>query len=1078
MICPRCGSDNAANRRFCGGCGKPLAAVCSSCGFANEPGMAFCGGCGTALADSPTSPAPAERRQVAVLFADLAGFTKLTAELGAEDTKALLDQFFATVDRIVEQHGGSVDKHIGDCVMALFGAPVARGDDVARAARAAIAIRAAMPAVSAQVGRELSIHGGIAAGEVVASGDSQRRYSVTGETVNLAARLADLASAGEILVSDMVRLALGDHVRLEQMGDLRLQGFAQPQPAHRLLALSGAESREAGLLVGRELELHQLTEFLARLGTTGEGGLVVLRGDAGIGKTRLVRELEGRAAAHHVTAHSAMMLDFGVGEGRGLLPVLARRLLTDSLDGGEPSNADGLAEAVGSAAIDDRLKPFLLSLLGLSLSGAARQLVAATPVAERRRSLQDTVAALAHRAAERHPLLLIVEDVHWADRNELGGLAALVEALRDLPALFVLTTRHEGDPIDAAWLVSAAGPPTRAIDLRPLQDLDARKLAGQLLGSDQEEALERCVARSQGNPLFLEQLAKYLRERCDDDVPVSIQTVIQARLDRLEPIDRDALRAASILGQRFALPALHAVLGQANYDSGPLVQRQLVHTAPEGYLFAHALIRDFVYDLLLRSQRRELHQRAASYFADKDAALHAQHLDRADDPRAPQAYGAAARAQADAYRNEAAVDLAARGLDLAVTPADRFDLACLAGQLELDIGRAGMALDAFAIALEVAADEAGRVLAQLGLAEAMRLADRFDDALAHLTEAEAMAAAAGQMDGLARVHHLRGNVMFSMGRVEDCAREHAQALTYAQHTSSPELETRALGGLADAEFARGRMISANRAFIGCCELAQQHGYGRVEAANCPMVAHTLFYMLDMAELLRQADRAVALAKAVGHRRAELIAQLAAGWALLYQGELDGAAARTDEAEALMARIGATRFEPEVLQLRAEMCMLVGDAHAAYACAERALIVSRATSIGFMGASILGLIAWVSREASARHAAVAEGEAVLTAGTPGHALLNFRYYAIEASIAAEDWPEAERHAVALEVYSAAEPLPWSTFYSARARALARHARDPGNGEVREALARVRIEAIRYSLNPALRAIDAALAQPAT
>ena len=154
--------------------------------------------------------------------------------------------------------------------------------------------------------------------------------------------------------------------------------------------------------------------------------------------------------------------------------------------------------------------------------------------------------------------------MHWADRNELGGLAALVEALRDLPALFVLTTRHEGDPIDAAWLVSAAGPPTRAIDLRPLQDLDARKLAGQLLGSDQEEALERCVARSQGNPLFLEQLAKYLRERCDDDVPVSIQTVIQARLDLVEPIDRNALRAASILGQRFALPALHAVLGQAN----------------------------------------------------------------------------------------------------------------------------------------------------------------------------------------------------------------------------------------------------------------------------------------------------------------------------------------------------------------------------------------------------------------------------------------------------------------------------------------------------------------------------------
>jgi class 3 adenylate cyclase len=572
MQCGRCGAENAANRRFCGACGAALAIGCPACGFANEAGDRFCGGCGGALAPAAAAAPQRERRQVAVLFMDLVGFTALTAELGAEDTQALLSAFFGAVDGIVERHGGTVDKHIGDCVMALFGAPIAHGDDVARSVRAALAVLAAMPEISATVGRPLGVHGGIAVGDVVAGGvgGGHHAYTVTGDTVNLAARLADRAEAGEVLVADTVRLVLGDQARLEDVGEVALQGFAQSQRVHRLLGIGDGVDPNAGPLIGRAAELDQLTALLAGLGGSGEGRLVVLRADAGVGKSRLVRELERRALELGVAAHAALVFDFGTAEGRDALAVLACSMLDDAA-----------AVQLDREALD----PFLLSVAGLPLTREGHQLVAATPIDERRRRQREAFVALARERAARMPLLLVVEDVHWADRGTLSALAAIAEALlADAPVMLLLTTRHEGDPIDAAWLAQAGEPPITLIELRPLREAEAQKLAGLLLAGSADEAVARCVARAQGNPLFLEQLARHLRERLDDAVPVSVQTLIQARLDRLEEAHRDALRAASVLGQRFTLAAHRAVLGARDYDPTPLVQRLFLRPSAEGYL--------------------------------------------------------------------------------------------------------------------------------------------------------------------------------------------------------------------------------------------------------------------------------------------------------------------------------------------------------------------------------------------------------------------------------------------------------------------------------------------------------------
>lgn len=997
---------------------------------------------------------------------DLVGFTALTAELGAEDTQALLTAFFGSVDAIIVSHGGTVDKHIGDCVMALFGAPTAHGDDVARSVRAALAVLAAMPTISATVGRPLEVHGGIAVGDVVAGGvgAGHNAYTVTGDTVNLAARLADRAEAGEVLVADTVRLALGERARLESVGDAVLQGFAQPQRVHRLLGIADGADPDAGPLIGRAAELDQLITLLAGLGRSGEGRLVVLRADAGLGKSRLVRELERRAPRHGVAVHWALVLDFGAVQGHGALAALTRSMLDDPA-----------AQPLDQYALD----PFLASMAGLPLTDGGDRLIAATPIDERSRRQREAFLALARERTARTPLLMVVEDVHWADRGTMLGLAAIASSLLPgSPVLLLLTTRHESDPIDADWLARAGHPATAVVELRPLQEPEAQELAGLLLAGSADEAVARCVARAQGNPLFLEQLARHLRERLDDAVPVSVQNLIQARVDQLEDAHREALRAASALGQRFTLAAQRAVLGEPAYDPTSLVQRLFLRPVPEGYLFAHALIRDAVYDLLLRSRRRELHLRAAAFFAGEDAVLHARHLDLAGDTAAAAAYAAAARQQAQSYHVEEAAELAARGLELAIDPVLRFEVACLVGRLQLDLGRAGAARDAFATALNLASDDASRCEAHLGLAEGMRLSDQLDDALVELTAAEAAASALGRPADLASIHHLRGNILFPLGRVEECVAEHRAALDHARRSGSPDLEVKALGGIGDGEYVRGRMISAHQAFVRCCEVARQHGFQRIEAANLAMVGFMGFLMLDLAQAERDAEAVLELTRRTGHQRPAIIAQHVASMCALMRLDLAEAEARSLAASAVTERIGAWRFEAENKLWLAESRLLAGERAQALEIGNAAMAISRETAIGFMGPAVLGLIAWATSSTAEREAALTEAEALLARGAVSHNHLIFRRYAIEAALESADWDAAERHADALCAYTAAEPLPWAELIAARGRALAANGPNAQTGPATTAeLTRVRDEIARCGLLALLPAMEAAVAQRA-
>src|SRR5215469_7010037 len=840
-----------------------------------------------------------ERRQVTVLFADLSGYTEWGQRLDAEEVHALLQRFFNRVDSVIQQHGGHITRHIGDCVMAVFGAPIAHDNDAERAARAALAIQAAIPEVSEQVELPIGVHIGVAGGQVVASRTGSEmfsEYTVTGNAANLASRLTDAAEAGEILMSDETYDTLADRCDCVDAGTLDIKGFAEPVRAWRLRGLRPV-ARAQRPFVGRRAELRLLETALAACRETGRGQAVYIRGEAGIGKTRLIEEIQRTATEIGFACHVALVLDFGGGVGHDAIRALARGLLDVEVtsDAETVRAAAAAALSSGVVAIDDAV--FLNDLLNLPQPPELRPIYEAMDSGTRSHGRQRVMAGILDHKSRERPRLLIVEDLHWADEPVLMQLARLTTTVAQHPILLIMTSRIEGDPLGEAWRADAVSTSLKTIDLGPLPSDDARALAVALIAANTTFA-ERCVERAAGNPLFLDQLLRHADESHALSVPGSVQSLVQARIDRLDPADKTAVQAASVLGQRFINAALAHLLDNPDYQLEPLISRLLVR--PEQgrgnvSLFRHVLIRDAVYDTLLRGRRRELHRRAAEWYADRDPVLRAEHLDRAEDPTAAQAYLAAARSQAAEYRQEAALRLVERGLAIASEVNDRFALTCLQGDILHDLGNMPAAGRSYQVAVEAAADDRERCAAWIGLAGVKRVTDDLTGALADLEQAEVVAVPQHLVPEQARIHFLRGNLCFPRGDIEGCLREHGIALELARFAGVAELEAMALGGLGDAEYVRGRMISAHDRFSECVGLCERHGFGRIEVANRPMMAFTRFFAGDIRGALAVADTAIARAALVGQRRAEMIGHHAAFFCRHALMEFDAAARHAEAA---------------------------------------------------------------------------------------------------------------------------------------------------------------------------------------
>jgi class 3 adenylate cyclase/tetratricopeptide (TPR) repeat protein len=1020
---------------------------------------------------------PGEHRQVTVLFADIAGFTKLTTEFGAENIHSLLNRFFETVDSIVADYGGTVDKHIGDNVMAVFGAPIAHDDDPLRAVRAAFEIHRQVGQLHDSRERKLEVHVGIASGQVVASGtgsDKHRQYTVTGDSVNLAARLQSRAEAGETLISNALFRAVAHEIDCESLGEVDVKGIEAPVAVWRVKSQRVTDGQATRIsFVGREAELAQLAGIVETCLRSGRGRAVVIRGEAGIGKTRLVEEFTRIAAASGFKVHRGLVLDFGVGEGRDAIRAVVQSLL-EIPSGSDAATRQAAANAaIGGGLLASERRIFLNDLLDLAQSQEERGIYDAMANATRNEGKRAVVADILRSLSAKQPVAVVIEDVHWAGPLILAYLARIAATLADCRGLLVMTSRVEGYPLSPAWRSSTGGCPFMTLDLAPLRREDSIKLAASFIDTVNQKALD-CIQRAEGNPLFLEQLLRNVEEHDDGDIPASIQSLVLARIDRLPAADKQALQAASVLGQRFELEALRHLIASPDYDCQGLIERSLIRPEGDGYLFAHALVQEGVFASLLKHRRVELHQQAASFFAGRDPILRAEHLDRAGDVDAAAAYLEAATVQAAALHFDTALKLANRGLELVDDPATEYALACLRGDALRNTGATEQSISAFEAGVAVATGPQQRCIALIGIAEGLRVADRQQRTLEVLKDAEAAAIEAGLLLERARIHHLRGNTYFPLGRIDECREEHEKALRFARQVGSSEGEALALSGLGDAYYLGGQMRTAGEQFRACVKLCHEHALRRVEVANRHMIGWTRVHLLELREAEEDALASVQMATEVSHPRAQLLGLILAGYVSCEIAQAEKADHFLQQAVELAKSIHADNFLANTLQILAENSLAQGDKAKAQAYALQGVEIVRKVGMTFIGPALLAIKATLSEDEAAAQEALKEAEAILDSGCVSHNNFWFARFAIDRALRSHAWDEVDRYATRLESYTSKEPLPWSDFIIARGRVLAALGRGQRSDALSGELQRLQSIAVGCGLLLDAAALNKALA----
>ena len=935
----------------------------------------------------------------------------------------------ARVRAVAAGLGGAVDRASQGEIVVVFGLNATTGNEVERALRAAEQL--CDPAAA-----EPRLAIGVARGLVLPAGGAEP-FPVAGQPLTVARELARSAALGGWLTAPEVS-------------------------AHR------AQRRVTTPFAGRRAELAMLETLFERVAASGRGRAVVVRGEPGIGKSSLLETLAD-AARRRAAVHVANVLDFGQPAGERPLAALAAQVLGVAPTADATTRRAALEQAVEDSRLGAEDVAAAADLLALGPPGPAAARFATLPASARERERSRVLQRLLAQAAAQRPVLLVVEDAHWADASEIAQLGELAGAIATLPVLLAVSTRPEGDPFSAAWRARARGCPVTLLDLAPLADDEARELAT-CAGDLPAGVLERCLETAAGNPLFLLELLGGARAGLTS-LPGSIRALLLARVERLPPAAQPLLHAAAVLGTRFSVEALRHV---AAVPAGGDVEEQaagLLACEGDECRFTHALVRDAVYESLLRSTRRSLHQRAASWFESRDPALHAEHLAAAEDPAAAAAHLRAAEFEHRAGRFDRALVQAERAVALATSDAERCAAQALRGGILIARGRTEEAAAAYRESIALAGTPGPRARARLGLATALRIQDRYDEALDELQAAERDAIDEGDPRRLARVWTLRGNLYFPRGDMERCLRAHERALELAQEACSVEDIAQALGGLGDAEYQRGRMRSALDRFVRCLELCEQHGLAALQLAYLPMAAACRNFCGEFAATLALTDEAAGAARRAGDLRSELLSLSVAGGAHLYGGTHATALPLGERVVAIARQLGTPRFEAEGLLIVGLARLGLGERQAALATLEQAVEQALQSAPTYGGAWALAALAYARGEEVRGRALLEEGERLLAAGSVSHNHLEFRKFAIEFLLDAGDRDGARRQAAALAEYTRDEPLPWADVIVARAEVLAaadgrRRASARRLREVLDAVEHMGFEALAPRLREAL------------
>jgi class 3 adenylate cyclase/tetratricopeptide (TPR) repeat protein len=596
--CPACGEENPPKFRLCGYCGAPLAAAAAAL------------------------PAHEVRKTVTLIFSDLKDSTALGERLDSEALHEVKESYFAAMAAEITRHGGKIEKYIGDAIMAVFGLPRAHEDDALRAVRAAVGMRDKLKELNETLekrfGVTLATRTGVNTGEVVALDDPTADQKLaTGDAVNVTARLEQAAPANEIYIGEVTHRLVRDAVDVEAVEPLTLKGKSQPVPAFRLISahgLYGNERRVDTPVVGRDAELAALQDAWGAAVATRRAHLVTVIADAGVGKSRLVRELMDRVRAD---ARLVFGRCLAYGEGITFWPLREMMVAAANIDRDDtPETAyQRLLECVGDADVADRLA----SAAGLT----PRQF----PLHE----INWGARRFMQRLAKDGPVLAMIDDIHWAEPAFLDLLENLLDTVENAAVLLVATSRHDLLETRPKW---GERERSRRLVLKPLTDEAATQVVGNLLGAAglPDTLIKRIVTAAEGNPLYVEQMlsmlidsgtvseegsAAALKADADIVVPPTIHALLEARLDKLERTERAAAEPASVIGMEFPYSAVQSLAPQQIREKvgdqlQALTRKHFIRPfAADGadarFRFDHHLVRDTVYNGLLKRARATMH---------------------------------------------------------------------------------------------------------------------------------------------------------------------------------------------------------------------------------------------------------------------------------------------------------------------------------------------------------------------------------------------------------------------------------------------------------------------------------------
>jgi class 3 adenylate cyclase/tetratricopeptide (TPR) repeat protein len=928
--CANCGAENPSGQKFCGACGTGLAVICSSCQATNPPGQRFCGDCGTPLevgevsvvvAAPATAASPvAERRFVSVLFADLVGFTGLSEVRDSEEVRDLLSRYFDTCRRLIELYGGTVEKFIGDAVMAVWGAPVATEDDAERAVRAALELVAAVQALGAEVGApELRARAGVLSGEAAVTVGAEGEGMVAGDLVNTSSRLQSLAPPGGVFVGEGTRRATEQAVVYESAGSHEVKGKSGLVPVWRALrVVSGgrgalkAEGLEAPF-VGRDRELRLLKELFHASAEERKAFLVSVTGIGGIGKSRLGWEffkyMDG--LPQRTLWHRGRCLAYGEGVTYWALADMVRmrcRIAEEE----EPATALAKLQATLSEYLLDEeerrfVEPRLAHLLGLEERQAGGQ-----------EELFGAWRLFFERLSDADPVAMVFEDMHWADASLLDFVEYLLEWSRDHPLYVITLARPELVERRPTW---GAGSRTfNAIYLEPLPERAMEELLAGLVPGLPQELRARILARAEGVPLYAVETVRMLLDRGllaqegsvyrpvgpieTLEVPETLQALIAARLDGLSSGERRLLQDGAVFGKTFTRQALAAISGLEESQLEPLlaglVRKEVLSIqadprSPEHgqYGFLQDLVRRVAYEALSKRERKTRHLAAAAQLERSSGSEHEVVEVLASHYLA--AYEAAPEDPDSDEIKQRARDLLARAGERAASLAASeeaehyFEQAASLAEGELDQARL--------------LERSGEMALRAGKTEQAQT--RFEQALALFN-------AAGEQHQAARVTARLGEVEWQGGRLDE-ALERMERAWGELEGEEPDADVAALAAqIGRLHIMKGELEPALLRLETALELAESLWLPEVlaEAMNSSGVIATFGSRLEQAQAL--IERALKLALEYELPAAALRAFNNLGDALNRRDRCEEAAVQLEQGIAYARRVGDRAYEQRLL----------------------------------------------------------------------------------------------------------------------------------------------------------------------